>query len=90
MFFPSPPHGRYLKLIPIKFYKYYWLGPDLTRNTRRRYIPVILLAAVMLTLTGYKPLKSYLLLSTSYEEVIIFCIFLVVLSATPPSIIRGI
>ena len=59
-----------------------WLGPDLTRNTQGRYIPIFPVAAVMLTLPGHNTLYIYLLLANKFSEVIIIFICSVVNSVT--------
>ena len=45
--------------------EYNWLGPDLTQNTRGQYIPILMVAFVMLTPSRHKTIYIYLLLNIS-------------------------
>ena len=69
--------------------EYYWLGPDLTQNTQGRYILILPVVVVMLTLPGHKSLYSYFLITTSCVEVVIICICSVIHHVKLPHMIRG-
>ena len=40
------------RLSQSHFGEYYWLGPDPTQNTGGKYIPIFLVAVIILTHTG--------------------------------------